>query len=66
MTPLPKEPSGDHPLVQTVRLIIRCLRERQIIDDPSVLIERTANGMRIKARGGRTSGSPSNDKPVWL
>jgi hypothetical protein len=66
MTQLPREPSGDHPLVQTVRQIIRCLRERTVISDPSLQIERTSNGIRIKPIARSGGGGTTKDKPVWL
>lgn len=67
MTPLPREPSGSGLLVQTVRQLIRCLRERQIIPDPSVELIHTENGTRIKAKGGRGGGGGGGtDDLTWL
>lgn len=68
MTPIPKDPTGPHGIVQTIREILRCLREREIIKDPSVEITRTPEGTRIKAKGAGRGGTGGGDQDemVWL
>lgn len=69
MTPLPKEPTGSDPLVQTVRQIIRCLRERRIIVDPSIEVSHTSQGTRIGVRkrpgGGTQAPEPTKQPARW-
>lgn len=66
MTPIPQEPSGNSGLVQTIKGILRCLRERQIIQDPTLKIERTANGTKLTVVGVQSGGGGGNDDLCWL
>lgn len=66
MTPLPIEPAGDHPLVEVIRRLIRCLRERTPISGPNADVQRFAEGFRIEPKPPRGGGAPGKDKPVWL
>jgi hypothetical protein len=65
MTPIPQEPTGNSGLVQTVKGILRRLREQTIITDPTLRIERTANGTKLTVVGVAKSGS-SQDDLCWL
>jgi hypothetical protein len=59
MTIIPRDPSGDSALVQTVKQILKCLRERTIIPDQTTTqCEYTPQGTKVKVigRGGRGGG----------
>lgn len=68
ITPLPQNPAGDTALVQTIRTLIKCVRERTIIPDPTIQVERTTQGTKVKAKAGKGGGggSTAGDLPVWL
>jgi hypothetical protein len=67
MTPLPKEPTGGHALEQTIKQLIRCVRERTIIPTPGVRVSRGNNGTALAIEAnGKGRSSPSGDEPVWL
>lgn len=65
-TRLPREASGSSDLVEAFNTVLRCLRERTILPDPSVEITQTPNGVRIKAKGGKGGSGGSTEEPVWL
>lgn len=69
MTPLPKDPIGPSPLVQTVRLLIRCIRERTVLPDLSQFeLDRTVEGRKLRLRkqlGSNVPGTGGGNVPRW-
>lgn len=65
MTPIPQDPAGSSGLVQTLKQVLRILREQRVLDDPTLKIERKSNGTRIAVRPGKGGGGAKDDL-VWL
>ena len=68
MTPLPPDPVGNSRLVQVVRQILRALRERDIIPDPTVEVSKyPMQGSRVRAKGApRGGGGSGTDDLTWV
>lgn len=65
MTPIPNDPIGKSGLVQTIKRILRVLREQRLIEDPSIKLERTVNGTKISVADKRGSGGGIGNVPRW-
>lgn len=66
MTPIPRDPVGDSGLVETTKKVLRILREQRLISDPSIQIDRTANGTRIAVAKRKGGGGGGADDLVWV
>lgn len=67
-TQLPREPSGNSPLHDTVRKLIRCLKERTILESDKYGIEHHSDGVflrfkQVKQEGG--GGGDFNFRGMW-
>lgn len=60
MKQLPRPPVGNHPLVQTIKQLIECVRERTAISGEKVSIDIKNQGTVISARGGVRSGTTNS------
>lgn len=67
MTVIPRDPAGGSGLVQTVKNILRCLREQRILPDPTIRVVHESSGTRITVVGVKKSGGGDGaDDMVWL
>ena len=64
MTPIPRDPTGSHPLVNWCKQISKCVRERTIINYHNGDIDRTSDGVRLKGRLGGGAGGGSGGTSV--
>lgn len=55
-TPIPREPSGGSQLVQTVKQLIRCIKERTILPSTNYGIEQHSDGIFLRFKPEKTEG----------
>lgn len=67
-TPLPREPSGSSTLHETVKKLIRCIKERTLLGSTDYGLEHHADGvfLRFKQDPVKSGGGQTAFRGIWL